>query len=115
METVKGVLILLVLVLLASTFLLFVKSSTLSSRVNDAEYLADVTVELLEVQRFECYESPSNFASIAEECIEPLLNQKDFKTETVRPPSERDGEPGFVVIKNMNARTYDAEKIQILL
>ncbi|MDD9952802.1 MAG: hypothetical protein OXR66_00530 [Candidatus Woesearchaeota archaeon] len=107
MDNVKGILVLLVLVLGAATFLLFVRGSTMSAQLADAEFLATRTDALLDQQRVKCSATPQEFGKLAD-CIAPALRMSDFKQHSFTQPRKDD--PGKLVIQNVNKRAYDADK-----
>lgn len=105
MDTVKGVLLALTFVLLISTFYLFVQSSSQSSQLEAARETNKLTLDLLRAQGAKCSATPTDFRAV-NKCIQPLLMVKDFKEDGFGQPD--DGEPGYVVIKNVNSASYES-------
>lgn len=113
METAKGVLVLLTLVLLAVTFVLFVQNSTLKNRVADANALASVTRDLLTAQDVRCSAAPEQYLGLTE-CITPLLASDDFVRHAFRDYDPRREDSGYLVIRNENRRAYESGKFTFL-
>src|SRR5690242_10394157 len=109
MDTLKAVLMVLVLLFGGAAFFLFIQVSTYRSEVSDAADANMLTLQLLRIQGASCNAAAQDFTRTGE-CIAPLLQQKDFKEDGFGQPDEKKQTPGFVVIKNINHQSYDAAK-----
>jgi len=107
MDNVKGILVLLVLVLFAGTFVLLIRQSAMSARADEAYALGVATRDLLRAQNARCTAAPEQYEQLAE-CITPLLITDDFREDAFRQP--RDDASGYVVIKNTNKRVFQSEE-----
>ena len=107
METVKGVLIILVILLSGISFILFLQYSTTSSQLESAKVQSGLTLELLRIQAVKCDAIATQFSQLSE-CLEPLLMQKDFKQDAFAQPDDKKGTTGYLIIKNINRKSYNA-------
>lgn len=112
METVKGILVIMVLILLASTLLLFIQNRSLDSQVDEAKILANEIDMLLRLQGARCAVTSTQFARFADECLGPLLVRRHFKEDSFRQPNDYTGDPGYVVMKNVDGFVYDSAKFR---
>jgi hypothetical protein len=112
MDTVKGILIILVLALAGTTFVLFMQQAIYKSQAQDAIVANADTIQLLRAQGVVCNAQPQEFSK-TQECIQPLLQQKDFKEDGFGQPTEE--KPGYLIIKNVNRRAYDAQNFTFLV
>ncbi len=106
MDTVKLVLFLVALVLGMATFFLFLEASSQGSQLRDAVVLSATVKDMLRAQSVSCAAAPEQFARMAA-CVAPLLQQKDFVQDSFMQPNANTGAGGYLVIKNVNKRTYD--------
>jgi hypothetical protein len=108
MDNVKLVLILLVLVFGALGFYFYVDATTVKAQLDRSYATNDMMLQLLRAQGVVCTASPRDSGRISG-CIEPLLAQKDFKEDNFQQPDDKKMTSGFLVIKNINKRTYQSE------
>lgn len=113
MDRVKGVLLILTIVFACTTTYLFLKSNSQENQIEGATALSQRTQDLLRLQNVRCSVPASDMQAVAEECIAPILKAKDFKEDGFRQPTTK-GEPGYVVIKNVNRRAYDAQQFTFM-
>lgn len=110
MDTFKGVLLVLVLILGVGAFFLFLKSSTARAEVRDARVLSSSVLDLLRAQGARCDARADQFGRIAEDCVRPLLAIRDFREDSFRQP--RQDAPGYLVIKNTQAQVYESSEFR---
>jgi hypothetical protein len=103
MDTVKGILLLSTVVLAGIAFFLFLSNTSKGAQLDDARAMSDATLKLLQLQGGKCSATAGQYATITS-CIMPQLMAKDFKEDSFGQP--KNGEPGYLVIKNVNKRTY---------
>lgn len=113
MDRVKGVFLILTILLACTTTYLFLKSNSQERQLEGATALSQRTQDLLRLQDVRCSAPASDMGAVAEECIAPLLKAKDFKEDGFRQPTTK-GDPGYVVIKNINRKAYDAQRFTFL-
>lgn len=110
MDTVKGVLIILTLLFGAGAFLFYIQLAAANNQLANAKETSLLTIKLLQAQNIpECGSSPTDYVKIAN-CIKPVLLQKDFKEDSFAQPDSKKPSSGYVVIKNINRKAYDAER-----
>jgi hypothetical protein len=110
MDNVKGVLVILVLLLGAGGFLLYIQLAASNNQLALAREAGNATLNLLQAQNVpDCGSSPTDFTRIAN-CIRPALLQKDFREDSFAQPNAKTGASGYVVIKNTNRKSYDATR-----
>jgi len=109
MENSKAILLLLTLGLAGTSILLFILYSSAHAQVTEAESLGLVVRDFLTAQRTPCNAAADQYARLAG-CVSPLLMAKDFKEDAFKQPDDRTDAAGYLVIRNVNNRAYDAEK-----
>ncbi len=109
MENSKAILLLLTLGLAGTSILLFMLYGSAHAQATEAESLGLAVRDLLRAERVACSASAEQYARLAG-CVSPLLMEKDFKEDSFKQPDARTDAPGYLVIRNENARAYDAEK-----
>ena len=108
MDTVRGVLLILVLLLGGVVFILFLQTSAMSAQLNNAITESTLTLQFLQAQGVTCSDAlPMNF-NIISKCIAPLLITKDFKENGFTQPDIKKGMSGVLVIININHVTYNS-------
>lgn len=110
MDTVKGVLAILTLLLGALSFLLFIQLSAANAQLAQATELSGNTLKLLKGQSAtNCGTISTDFQKI-NSCIKPLLLANDFKEDAFAQPDAKKETVGYVVIRNDNKKTYDGAR-----
>jgi len=98
MDTVKGVLLLLCILLAGISFVLFIQYSAASAQIKDAVAANAFAIDLLRGMGVSCYAGPGDYSKTAE-CIKPLLFGYSFKESAFSQPNDK-GEPGYLVLVN---------------
>jgi hypothetical protein len=114
MDTVKGILIILVLALAGISFVLFTQQAMYKSQLNNALIANDAANQLLKAQGVSCNAQAQDFVKTAD-CITPLLQQKDFKEDGFSQPDDKKDATGYIIIKNVNRRAYDSQNFTFLI
>ncbi len=110
MDTVKGVLAILTLLLGALSFLLFIQLSATNAQLSQATELSANTLKLLKGQSATNCGTVSNDFQKINDCIKPLLLTNDFKEDTFAQPDLKKATTGYLVIRNDNKKTYDGTR-----
>ncbi|HEX2556838.1 MAG TPA: hypothetical protein VHK86_00820 [Nitrososphaera sp.] len=111
MDRVQQVLAILVVMLFLGVVLLFVQLSSTKSQVSHAKDTNALTLQLLRVQGVGCSATAQDFQATGK-CLENALVQKDFKEDGFSQPAK--GDPGYLIIKNINRRSYDSSSFTFL-
>jgi len=112
MDNMKGVLLILTILFVCTTFLFFLRSATSGVQLDEANKLSASTLVLLQTQGIPCSASPVDFKKITS-CIGPALEIKNFKEDGFVQPDEKKGTQGYIVIKNVNVKPYDTQKLSL--
>jgi hypothetical protein len=113
MDSFKLILIVLVLFLgVAATFFFVQHQSTKIQLASAAETNA-ATISLLRTMGKPCTASGSDFER-TRKCIEPLLNERNFKEDGFAQPDDRKGTLGYIVVKNTAVTSYQSEQFTCL-
>jgi len=113
MENFKGILILAVIALAGASLLLFTQYRSADAKADEAQLLGAAVRDLLRAGRVPCSAGPEQYGKMAA-CIQPLLAQKDFKEDAFKQPDPKTGAAGYLVVRNVNRKAYDAERFTFL-
>jgi hypothetical protein len=111
MDTVKGVLVILVALLVAGVMLLFAQTSATKAQLEHAKDTNGLTLQLLRLQGVACTANSQDFIATSR-CLESSLMQKDFKEDGFAQPGKTTN--GYLIIKNVNRRVYESKSFTFL-
>ncbi|HIH24515.1 TPA: hypothetical protein HA251_05760 [Candidatus Woesearchaeota archaeon] len=110
MDTVKGVLIILTILLAGASFLLYIQLAASESQLEKADAASVFVLQYLQAQNVpKCGADPKDYLTIAA-CVKPQLAQKDFKEDGFSPGDKKSGAGGYIIIKNVNRRSYESAR-----